>query len=216
METAEIVLEYLKALVWPAVVVFLLLRYRSQIDGLLRRLTEEAEEIETKFFGLTARFGRDLKAIESLSGDQAKRAIQERVARLAIEQVKFITSSFPSQSLKRRKRIAREVRALALQISLEEVLELGHSGLTGERVAAGIALGEHLIFNPALAESPDVEHTIREGLLDMSSFVRYRYARALLKSPKLSEKLKPFAQELARDEDNRAVKRELEALLEVR
>jgi polyhydroxyalkanoate synthesis regulator phasin len=218
MEVAKIILEYLKALAWPALVVYLALRYRRHLDALIRRLSEDADEIEAKFLGLSAKFRRDLKAISNdkdIAGAQARNAIQSRVEHLAVEQVRLLARNFSAHSLSMRQQIVREVKALAPQISIAQVLTLRNSPSTGERVAAGTILGEHVTFNPALAEDPDVMDMTREGLLDPSSFVRYRYARAVARSSELGERLQEFIKSLVKDEDDKAVKKELKALLGV-
>lgn len=41
---AKLVLEYVKALVWPAVAVWIAVRYRKHLDRFFERVTSETEE----------------------------------------------------------------------------------------------------------------------------------------------------------------------------
>ena len=46
MATANLVLEYLRVLIWPLLVILLLMRFRRQLDTLVDRITSESENLE--------------------------------------------------------------------------------------------------------------------------------------------------------------------------
>jgi len=58
MEVAKLVLEYLKAIAWPLIVLFLVLRFRSSILRILNAIGDRLASAETVKFGV---FGQEVQ-----------------------------------------------------------------------------------------------------------------------------------------------------------
>jgi len=211
IEVARLVLEYLKVLVWPAVGVWVAIRYRKHLDRLFERITSETEEVEAKFLGLSAKFRKQITQIAAAASGTAAGQDETsgtHVATLALEQVRLLADVFFSKPLQERQAAAREVQQLSPLVPLDAILKLIDSSLPGERVAAGIALREQLLANVALAKDQNVTAAITRGLADPLSRVRFRFVRAAAASPSLLATLRVPLENLAREDSDAAVREE--------
>ena len=153
MDIAKLVLGYIDVLAWPSVALYMALRYHRHINRLFRRLSDETEELEAKYFGITAKFHKrftDLADSPSITDPTARQAIRDQLGSLAEDQFRLLAETLGSSGLKERKIAALEVRALAGALSIDSVITFSGSVLHGERAGAGIALGEHLLLRPDL------------------------------------------------------------------
>jgi hypothetical protein len=110
------------------------------------------------------------------AGTTSTSITHEQVARSRIQS---IAEMFTEGNLKARQLAAQEVERLATALSIPVVLELSVSKAVGERVAAGIALREHLLINPLLVDDAKVVNAVRLRLQDDHPRVRYRFVRAV-------------------------------------
>jgi hypothetical protein len=130
MDIAQLILEYLKALVWPVVVVFLVIRYHGYVDRFLKRLTEETDEINSSFLGLTAKFRKEITALSaSLPTDKesAKVGLQTKLREFVRDQFRVLSTGFFTKSLSERVRLAKQVAELSVDLSVEDLLNRGQT-----------------------------------------------------------------------------------------
>jgi hypothetical protein len=217
VEVAQLVLEYLKVLVWPAVAVWVALRYRRHLDRLIERITTETEEVEAKFLGLSAKFRKQITRNAQGTSKTGSTRLDERTSQtavLAAEQVRLLADIFFSRPLTDRQAAAREVQQLAPLLRLEDVFALADSSLPGEHVAAGIALREHILKTPSLAEQNDVIEALKRGLSDPLSRVRYRFVRAAAATQGLLQAFRDSLERIAKEDNDAAVRQEAAKVLD--
>jgi HEAT repeat protein len=212
VDYAELVLDYIRALVWPALVVFVAIRFRGAIGEFLRRIAGESQEISVSGFGLgiTATLQQRLETLAEQSETAAPAELKESVQRVVKEfnrdQFHALTGNFTDLSQAERHIAVRELARLSESMELEEMLTYVQSPQTGERVAAAIGLGVLLKQAADAADDPGVLTAIQRLLSDPSSFVRYRAVEALLSMPTLISRFETELRRLARSEKNRQVR----------
>ena len=212
MDYAELVLDYIRALVWPALVVFVAIRFRGAIGEFLRRIAGESQEISISGFGLgvTAKLQQKLETLAEQSETAAPAELKESVQRVVKEfnsdQFQALTANFTDLSPAERQVCVRELARLSENMELEEMLAYVQSPQTGERVGAAVGLAVMLEQAADAADDPRVLAAIQRLLSDRSSFVRYRAVEALLGTPTLISRFETELRRLARSEKNRQVR----------
>jgi hypothetical protein len=222
LEVAKLVLECVKALVWPAIVVILLIVYRDYISKLLQRVAEESEEISA--FGIATKLGTVAKkvsraAVQASEGDNEAlqvnlREITKDIRDSARYSFRKISSALYGPPSATRKKAAREISEIAPALTLDDVLEFAESPLAGERIGAAICLREKIESSPALAENKLVEKALGDLLNDVSSQVRYRAVQAVGANLSLLVPLGDNLLEIAMLDDSKEVRRETKEILE--
>lgn len=159
---------------------------------------------------MSAKFRKQIKEIAETAPSHSARAGKgiAHAAALALDQVRLLADVFFSKPLKSRQAAAREVQQLAPLLTVADLISLSESPLPGERVAAGIAIREHMIQRPALAEDQDVIAAIERGLADPLSRVRYRFVRAAAAAPVLLTRFRQIIETIARDDSDVVVREE--------
>jgi hypothetical protein len=209
VEIAKLVLEYLKVLAWPALIAWLALRYKTHIERLLTRFTDESEEIEAKFLGLSAKFRKQITDIAESPVDSSQSRIDiSRASALARDQIRVLADVFFSKPHKRRVEAATEIQELSRLLTLNDIVELASSPIAGERVAAGIALREHLKHERSAAERIEVHEALARGLSDPQPRVRYRFIRAAGVHPELIQRSRERLANIARADEDEVVRDE--------
>jgi hypothetical protein len=132
LEVAKLILEYVKALVWPVVALYVTLRYRRYLDRLLDRFSSEATEVEAKFLGVSARLfqqisdtqaaekstslasvdGRSAQPAGVRSSSKSSTSLASPATVVALDQVRVLADIFFSKPFKDRQAAAREVQQL--------------------------------------------------------------------------------------------------------
>ena len=93
------------------------------------------------------------------------------------------------------------------KLTLDELLALAGSEDPGNRVAAGIGLGERLKRSPESREDTRVTAALRTLINDRAhSRVRYRAAEALHSAPELIPQFEAELRQLAADDSNSSVR----------
>ena len=114
-----------------------------------------------------------------------------------------------------RRAAADEVAKIALGIPLASVLKHANSALPGERVGAAIALQTHIGNDPVLAESKVVMDTIKQGLADSHSRVRFRFVDLVRIHPVAGRLLTDKIRQIAINDYNPVVREEASRALAV-
>jgi len=214
LEYLKLILEYLKVLAWPAVVIFVLLRYENYISTLLKRISEESEEI-TSSLG-SVKFRRELQEIRDAIPAEAK-DLKEKVKgieqELAIQQFIELAPQFFSGPLITRMHLAEIVEDLARSLELSSILHFANSNERGERVAAGIALKQHISANPNTEKLQEVLDALSIGIRDQYSRVRYRYVEAIGASKSLTYQFAQDLKTIARQDKSPGVREEARRVL---
>ncbi len=210
MNLAAIVLDYVKVLVWPAIVVFVLVRYRKPLRRLLQRFVEESDEISSTYLGLSAKFRRQITSISSeiaqAPDSGAAVELTKRLQSLAGDQFRILCTNFFTQPVETRTQTGREVAELSKYLSLDDLLRFWMSPLPGEKVGAAIGIGAHIHSNPVVASDTRVRMMLRAGLVDDYSRVRFRVVQAVAESEALIHDLEPDLREIARTDENEYVR----------
>lgn len=207
MYIAKLVLEYLKVLVWPIVVLFVLLHYDEHISKFLKRISEEAEEISTNLFTIKLRERiQELEASIPPEAKETKAKLKDIERDLAIQQFIEIAPHFYSEPLITRMHLTQMVENLSKSLSLSSILHFANSSERGERVGAGIALKQRILEDPSTAESQDVLDSLRSGIRDRYSRVRFRFIEAIGASAKLSLQFEEDLKEIAKDDTSPGVR----------
>jgi hypothetical protein len=194
MDVAKLILDYLQVFVWPALLVFVLLRFRKNLGALVERFTRESGEISASGFGLeiTAKFREAREEIANLveqadtaNANELRESVKATARRFNREEFRALASGFYGTSANVRREVAREFARVATSLELDEVLEFARSEEPGERVGAAIALGGHMRSSTKAREDPAVLSALRDLLNDSRERVRYRAAEVLRQSPDL-------------------------------
>jgi len=219
VDWAELVLDYLRVLIWPALVVVLAIHFRRGIGDFLGRIAGESEEFSASGFGVgfRAKFQKQLETLAEQSETLAEQSetaeateLKESVQRVAREfnrdQFRALTANFTDLSPAERQQAVRELARLTQSMELGEILGFAHSPHVGERAGAAVGLGGLLERSAEAADDQTVIAAIQRLLADRSSFVRYRAVEALLNSPALTSHFESELHSLAQTERNSQVR----------
>ena len=212
MKVAELVLDYVQALVWPALAVFVVVRFRRGIRDFLGRIAGESREFSASAFGveLSATFQERLANLRQESDtadpEQLRESVKETVRDFTNEQFRELAAEISDAPYGARRQLAQAIAAVAENMELDDVLDHVSSADTGGRVGAAIALRVQLQGAKASPEEPRVVDAIRVLLDDRSSLVRYRAVEAVRAAPKLAVQFEPELRTLADREKNREVR----------
>jgi hypothetical protein len=233
IEVAKLILEYIKVLVWPAVALYVTLRYRRYFERFLDRFSSEATEVEAKFLGVSARLFQQIsngqvpeKSANPAAGDATSAqpsSVQmpadtstsqaSPATVVALDQVRVLADIFFSKPFKDRQAAAHEVQQYARLLRLSDILALATSPLPGERVAGGIAIREYLRSNKFANRSPEILSAIANGLRDPLGRVRYRFVRAAAEAPEVMANLRDHLEAIAASDGDAEVKKEAARVL---
>ena len=212
MDVAELVLDYLRALIWPALVVVVLVRFRRGISGFLERIAGESQEFSASGFGLgvTAKFQERLEnlAEQSKTADPEElRASVRRTARdFGRDQFQGLAVDFAELSVAGRRHAAAALADVAEGVEVRDLVEFAHSANTGERAGAAIGLGARLQREQEPRDDPAVIAALRGLLRDRSSLVRYRAVEAVRGVPQLAPTFEGELRSLAQTDRNKQVR----------
>jgi hypothetical protein len=208
VEVARLVLDYVQALIWPALVVFVVVRFRRPVGQFLGRIAGESQEFSAAGFGLeiTARFQERLATLaeQSETADPAelRESVKDAAREFGHDQFRVLTSNFLKLPLRTRQEVAREIANVARTMELDDILQFARSPRGGERLGAAIGLRVHLQRFEPTQRDPRLRATIRDLIGDRFSLVRYRGAEALRAAPQLASELADDLSGLAESDDN--------------
>ena len=221
MKIAALVLDYLQALIWPALVVFCVIYLRQPIRSLAERLVRESGEISAAGLGfeLTARFREKLgdlaESAETAGGPELRESMKQTAADLLRDEFRALASNFYDAPAAVRREAAREMKRVAAELPLDELLNFAKSPSNGERVGAAIGLGVHMQSGRGGAcGEPRVRTAIARLLDDSNSRVRYRAAGAILGCPEFLETLEPRLTQMAEEDPHKDVRQQARRTLD--
>ncbi len=212
MKIVEIILEYIKAFIWPCLILFIALRYRKSFDRLVERFCEETEEISSSTLGITAKFSKVADDISKISKElppdqqKAKAALIDTRKEILQNQMLELSKDFMVLGIHGRQRTARTVYDLATEVDLHFILGLAASESPGERVASGICLEVRLNIDDTLLSNDKVSQALRKGLKDAYSRVRYRYVHAVISRDELISRYQNELRKISITDSNNAVR----------
>jgi hypothetical protein len=212
VDLAELVLDYIRVLIWPALVLLVVVRFRGGIRDFLERIAGESEEVSASGFGIqvSAKFQEKLAALAETStavdANDLRKSVREAAKELDREQFRSLTSMFTRLSPSQRQQAVRELERVTAGMTVDELMEFAGSPNPGERVGAAIGLRVNLQRSPDLANEPRFIRSVRALLGDESSFVRYRALEAVLSNEALGPQVEPEVRTLAETERNRQVR----------
>jgi transposase len=212
MDVARLVLDYFEALVWPALVIFVLVRFRRGIASFIGRIAGESREFSASGFGLAinAKFQEQLATLAEQSETADPGELRESVKRTARDfsrdQFRRLVAAFTELPLAERQEAAKEIGRLAPSIELDELLDFARSFHSGERLGAAIGLRVHMQRSGVTQGDERVASALGELLNDRSSFVRYRAAEAVRAMPQLVPKFEDDLNALAKRDPNSYVR----------
>lgn len=212
MKIVEIILEYIKAFIWPCLILFIALRYRKNFDRLVERFCEETEEISSSTLGITAKFSKVADDISKISKElppdqqKAKAALIDTRKEILQNQMLELSKDFMVLGIHGRQRTARTVYDLATEVDLHFILGLAASESPGERVASGICLEVRLNIDDTLLSNDKVSQALRKGLKDAYSRVRYRYVHAVISRDELISRYQNELRKISITDSNNAVR----------
>lgn len=129
------------------------------------------------------------------------------------QELRTIARSFFGSDQIERQIAAIEAARIGILVPLERILLLCASVVPGERVAATIALGEHIANDTDLASDEKVRTVIIHGLEDSRSRVRYRYVQFLRQLPSVALMFEELLNSLIHEEPNVAVRNDIDYVL---
>lgn len=212
MDIARLVLEYLQTLIWPAVVVFVLVKYSRYIIGLLTRIARESQEVSASIMGmqLTTKFGTELATLAQASAtadtNELRESVMDKAREFAREQFRVLATSFVTAPHNVRVRVAEFMSEVAVNLELEDLLEFARSPIDGERVGAAIGLRVHMESSTSTCRDPRVLTALGELLSDSLPRVRYRAIEAIRACPELVATFQDRLRRVAASDTDAAVK----------
>jgi HEAT repeat protein len=219
MTTEELILEYVKVLVWPALVLLGVFYLRTPIKRLIERFTRESGEISAAGFGfeLTAKFRETLEDLaqspDAADAPELRESVKQAATDLAREQFIALATNFYNAPIDVRREAARAIARVAAELSLDELLGFAGSPSNGERVGAAIGLRAHMASSPETCTDPRVGLAVGRLLDDPNSRVRYRAVEAAQACSDLVRALAPQIRRLADEDANRDVKKRAGSIL---
>lgn len=221
MKTAELVLDYLQALVWPAIFVFAVIYLRQPIKRLAERLTAESGELTADVFGVqfSAKFHEKLEDIvessETAGAPELRQSVKQVAAELARDEFKALAWNFVAAPIAVRHQAARQMKRVALNLTLEELLEFAASASLGERIGAAIGLSAKMESSPKVCAEAHVRTAIARLLDDSNSRVRYRAAEAIQACPEILEEVESQLRNVADEDPNPEVRARARRTLQI-
>jgi HEAT repeat protein len=212
VNVAELVLDYIQALIWPALAIFVVIRFRRGIGDFLVRIAGESEEFSASAFGveLSAKFQERLANLKEESDtadpEQLRESVKETVRDFTNDQFGELAAEISDAPYGARRELAQAIATVAENMELDDILGYVSSPSSGERLGAGIGLRVQLQAAKAAPDDPRVVGAIRALLNDRSSLVRYRAVEAVRAAPQLAVQLEPELRVLADNEKNREVR----------
>ena len=209
-DAALVVLEYINALKWPAIVIFVALLLRRPMIRLLERFSEEVEEFEFGAFGLVAKLRREVEEVsEALpeSATEKREELKKHVRSVTKEQFRKLARAFQRSTLMQRRQIDEAFSEIALSLDFEDILEFSASPLFGERAGAAIAIQTHLRNNQGTLDYKMISGVILRGLDDSSSLVRYRFIFPIMEMPNPEAELKKKLEAISTHDENGVVRK---------
>jgi len=210
------VLEYLKVLMWPLIILIVVLFFKRQIQSLFDRIINESDEIGSSVLGLHAKFRRDLTnlATDSDTPQDFVTKIENTLKQNSIDEFKLLSSYFFTKPFQARKQAAAEIYKLAQNLTIDDLLFHISSPLAGERVGAFVGIKSHIDNFPNMAIDERISEAIRIGLDDGYSRVRYRVVQAISSSDYLMRMFRNELESILHEENNKPVKNEINGILE--
>jgi HEAT repeats len=211
MEIARLALDYVRVLVWPAVLVLGLLLFRGSVRALLSRIATHSEEISATAFGIgiSAKLRQVVELVEkseSAEPDELRQSVRTATRNLVIEEFRRISGYFFNAPQSVRVQAADELAGLAPLLGLEKLLDFAASPHPGERIGAAIGLGVYASDSIQAFQDARIVSTLRRLLTDHFSRVRYRAVQAVDGSPELAAVLRPELRRLGDTDPNEFVK----------
>jgi hypothetical protein len=208
MDVAKLVLNYVQALIWPALVVFAAVRFGPALWGLLQRVSSGGQlQVGGPGFNVLLDFRETVRQIAAETEDPAIRESARRAEERLNDELLTLASSFYETPIDERRRAAAAMRKQTEKLTLDELLALARSEDPGNRVAAGIGLGERLKRSQKSREDPRVTAALRTLINDRAhSRVRYRAAEALYGAPELIPQFEAELRRLAAHDSNSSVR----------
>lgn len=213
MAIASLFLEYLKVLIWPILIVYFFKKYHKYIDKMFKRVAEDSSEISSSFFGITVKFLKEMSEFSKGISLSESTMLNKKVSKFAKDQFSLLSNNFFSQPIGIRKKTAEQISELAKDMELNDILDFWQSHLPGERAGAAIGIGTHLKFYKETEKNSKVLNSLKEGLSDTYSRVRFRIVEAIGKSEYLINYFRAELSRIAAHDENRYVKGKAEEIL---
>jgi hypothetical protein len=209
MEHLEVVLEGVKLLLWVVLIAYLLMRYGENISELLEAVVSRGGTMTLPggiSVGVTAQLKEAMAEASGADADESA-SVQAGVQIIANEEFRVLARQIYGTSLPERKRVERQIAALAEDLGVEDVMTHASSGKAGERAAAAVALRAQLASSGELADRGDVRDTVSKLLADRHSRVRYRGVQLAGESAALSQEFTEELHDLASADRNTSVRK---------
>lgn len=217
MDVARLVLDYLQALIWPALIVFFGFRFREPLSQFLERLTSEGTKVMVGPVGVELgaevaarqqeRIATLAEQSETADPAQLRESAREKKRESDRDSFVLVTSDFLKLPYgTRRKEVARDIADITETMDLDDILQFARSPRGGERAGAAIGLRVHLQRFDTTQQDPRLPNAIRGLMDDRFSTVRYRAAEALSAAPQLASQLAEELRRLAENDENRDVR----------
>jgi hypothetical protein len=124
VDVAELILDFVRALVWPALIVFVVIRFRRGIVDFLSRIAGESHEFSASAFGLelTAKFQEKIADLAEQSENADPKEFQESLKQTARElgrdQFRAVTADFAELSMAGRRDAVHSLRRITENVEL--------------------------------------------------------------------------------------------------
>lgn len=217
MSIAQLVLEYLKILLWPIVLITILLFNKKKIKNLIKHFTEDTDEISLRLaniFELSAKYKKDLEEFSNNTKETPE--IESQIESLKIgfseSHYRVLCSYFNDVSINIRRQIAEQVALLSYELPLDKMLKYVESPFTGERIGAGILLGEYFKRNH-YKDNEQLRDSILLGLTDVNSRVRFRFVEAIGNNVDLMKEFFGIIKEMSISDENNPIRKKCSRLI---
>lgn len=211
---ANLLLEYLKVLIWPFLILYILTKYEKYIHILFKRVAEESKEISSDIFGLNVKFWKDVSNVsKEAPTESTKESLKRIVSQFPKDKFKLLSNNFFGKSIQIRIKTAEEISDLAKDMELKDILQFWQSSLPGERVSAAIGIGTHIKFHKNTEKDNKVLIALKEGFTDTYSKVRFRIVETIGKSEYLVNNFKVELSTVATHDENHVVRNKANEIL---
>ncbi len=205
----ELILEYIKVLLWPSIIFILIIFFREKIIALFDKILQSGE-ISTPLLSFKDKLRDDMiKLVDESTDSETRSAINSKIKQSYIDEFRIYSSYFFTKPLNVRNQAASEIFTLVQNLDIDDIIPFASSPLAGERVGAFIGIKSKLINFPNLAQDEKITDAIQNGLGDKLSRVRFRVVQAIASSKDLSNLFKPELKKRLTVENNKVVKNEI-------
>lgn len=210
----NLILEYVRVLIWPLILVGILIIYRRPFGKLINRIANELISFNVLGTSVTLSV-KDVQEISNISKDKNDLAekLIEYIRELTSDELDRLATVFNDSNQTTRAKIENQIYLTTKDYPFEDIKLRIPSDTFTDKLIALIGIRAHFETDMITKDHDEtVEKYLIKSLSDESSLIRYRAAKAIYLSDYLCKKYIDKIEEQGQNEGNKAVMRLLKLI----